>query len=71
MCFSTKDGKEFIREVGEGVADVLKDCKENQTKEINCNKDTGAKRTLNRRSRGHIVAVTAGGIIRMFTPIYK
>ena len=71
MRFSTKGGTEFIREVGKGVADALKDCIENQKKEINCNKDTGAKRTLNMRSRGHLVAITAGGIIQMFTTIYK
>ena len=36
-----------------------------------CNKDTGNKARLRRWSRGFLVTVTGGGIIKHFAPLYK
>ena len=36
-----------------------------------CNKDTGSKARLRRWSRGFLVTVTGGGIIKHFAPLYK
>ena len=36
-----------------------------------CNKDTGEKGRLRQRARGHFAAVTGGGNIICFNPIYK
>ena len=49
-------------------ARVLNDTTKTEAK---CNKDTGEKARLRQRARGHFVAVTGGGNILCFNPIYK
>ena len=63
-------GRDFIETMGSGLSEVLENCGES-VQDVLCNKDTGAKRTLQMPSRGHLKTVTPGGIIRMFNPIYR
>ncbi|KAJ8028216.1 hypothetical protein HOLleu_30395 [Holothuria leucospilota] len=63
-------GQEFITPNMPLIKDVLAECDERDRHEV-CNKDTGDKKPLNQRSRGHMVAVSPGGHILMFNPLYR
>ena len=57
-----------------GTDDIVKKMRPTTFKgdrSVVCNKDTGEKSRLRQRSRGVFVAVTGGGNILYFNPIYK
>ncbi|XP_072022927.1 uncharacterized protein [Amphiura filiformis] len=71
---SNQGARRMLDDQAQAVTSIMRDCEvegHGSDTPAPCNKDTGGKEGLHAKSRGYLFAVSAGGFIETFSPIYR